>query len=223
MNKLVIGIPTLNRADLLERCMRLVMCQLDKIEKIIVVDNGNQTIPYANLPIVEVIKNPTNIGVCASWNQIIDKAFNKYKADWVLVLNDDVALHQKQLTTSVHPLIEHHHDKWLLVSPFYWSAWAMSKEGAKHLEYDKKKWFDEKLFPGYYGDNDMQWRIENADRTKLVLGVSLLTPEICDNSMTLKQAPELRMGIAKSGQYYFQKWGGGPNLEKFNRPFGGSN
>jgi glycosyltransferase involved in cell wall biosynthesis len=220
MKKLVVGIPTLNRADLLERCVRMLLTQMDHLEKIIIVDNGNQEIPYANLPMVEVIKNKTNLGVCTSWNQIIDKAFHQHNADWVLALNDDIALNQRQLSNSVHPLINHHYNKWLLVSPFYWAVWAMSKDGAKNLAYEPSKWFDENLFPGYYGDNDMQWRIENLDRSKLGLGISLFTPEICDNSMTLKQAPELRRGIAESGQYYFKKWGGGPNLEKFRRPFG---
>lgn len=222
MNKLIIGIPTLNRADLLERCMRSLLCQLDKFDKIIVVDNGKQTIPYSNLNQVELISNPENAGVCKSWNQIIESAFHKHKADWILMLNDDIAFNQRQLSSSIHPIIEHHHDKWLLVSPFYWSVWAMSKDGAKHLSYEPNKWFDEKMFPGYYGDNDMQWRIENLNRSKFVTGVSLFTPEICDSSMSLKSAPELHRKVAESGQYYFQKWGGGPSMEKFKVAFNGN-
>lgn len=220
--KVIIGIPTLNRADLLERNLRSLLTQLGNIDKIIVVDNGNQNIPYSQLSQIDLIKNNENAGVCKSWNQIIDKAFNTYKADWALMLNDDVALNQHQFQRSINLILEHHKDKWILNSPFYWSSWAISKEGARHLSYEPKKWFDEKLFPGYYGDNDMQWRIENIDRTKLVMGVSLLTPEICENSMTLKKAPELNRGIFESGQYYMQKWGGGPNMEKFTKPFNGA-
>jgi len=217
--KLVIGIPTLNRVDLLERCLRTLLGQMNEYEKIYVVDNGNQNIPYTMTPKIEVIKNAENVGVCKSWNQVIEKAFKNDKADWVLMLNDDIALHPNQFQNSINYLLDHHFDKWVLVSPLFWSVWAMSKVGSENLAYESNKWFDEKLFPGYYGDNDMQWRIENKDRTKLILGASLLTPDIYDTSMTLKKAPELRRGIAESGQYYFQKWGGGPNLEKYERPF----
>jgi hypothetical protein len=87
------------------------------------------------------------------------------------------------------------------------------------MEYEPRKWFDEKLFPGYYGDNDMQWRIENTDPTKIMFQVSALTPEVCDNSMTLRKDVTLRRGIAESGSYYVQKWGDGPGLEKYKRPF----
>lgn len=137
------------------------------------------------------------------------------------MLNDDVAFNMRQIESSVIPLAKHHHDKWILNSPFYWSVWMMSRAGYENLSYEPGRWFDEKLFPGYYGDNDMQWRIENMDRTKLVLGVSLLTPEICDSSMTLKQAPELHRKVAESGQYYYAKWGGGPNTETYKIPFNG--
>ncbi len=216
---IVAGIPTLNRADLLERNLRSLLCQTTSVDKIIVVDNGNQNIPYSNLDYVEVIKNNENAGVCKSWNQLISKAFKDYKADWLMILNDDIVLHQNQFQNSINMILEHHKDKWLLVGSFYWSVFAISKEGYKNLAYEPGKWFDEKLFPGYYGDNDMLWRIENMDRTKVLQGISLFTPEVCDNSMTLKLAPELRRGIAESAQYYMQKWGGGPNLEKFKRPF----
>lgn len=216
----VIGIPTLNRADLLERNLRSLMAQMSAFTKIIVIDNGNQNIPYeGKFDKLEVIHNKQNEGVCSSWNRLIAQAFEKEKADWLLVLNDDVALHPNQFNNSINFLFAHHRDKWLLVSPFFWSSWAMSKNGAEHLSYEPHKWFDEQLFPGYYGDNDMHWRVQQLSPERVLFQVSLLTPEICDNSMTLKKAPELRQGIAQSAQYYFSKWGGGPNLETFKTPF----
>ncbi len=218
--KIIIGIPTLNRADLLERCVRKLLCQADQFDKLYIVDNGNQQIPYeGSSPQIEVIKNPDNAGVSKSWNQMIDRAFNKDKADWLILLNDDIAFNEKQLAISVIPLLKYNADKWVLVSPFFWSSIAISKHFVKPMEYEPRKWFDEKLFPGYYGDNDMQWRIENTDPTKIMFQVSALTPEVCDNSMTLRKDVTLRRGIAESGSYYVQKWGDGPGLEKYKRPF----
>ena len=66
-----IGIPTINRYDLLQRSLKTLLPQSDSFVKLVVVDNGHQNITIDH-PKVEVIVNKENLGVSGSWNQILN-------------------------------------------------------------------------------------------------------------------------------------------------------
>ena len=87
--KLIIGIPTLNRADLLNEALEKYFEDFQDTE-IFIVDNGNQSIITREEKFA-IYRPAENLGVAKSWNMIMDYA-DKLKATHVLMLNDDIVL-----------------------------------------------------------------------------------------------------------------------------------
>ena len=79
--KLVIGIPTINRGDLLTPALLKYETSYPGID-IIIIDNGTQRIESNNSKI-RVFEQTANLGVAASWNLICRKAFNEMEATHV--------------------------------------------------------------------------------------------------------------------------------------------
>jgi hypothetical protein len=83
--KSVIGIPTINRADLLEEALDLYSKNWKR--NIFIVDNGSQIIQPR--PLVKVMKMSHNLGVSGSWNHLCKTLFSQGYTH-VCLLNDDV-------------------------------------------------------------------------------------------------------------------------------------
>lgn len=201
--KFAIGIPTLNRADLLLPSLK--MYSNDFKEKIYVIDNGNQGIQsFAN---VEVITNKQNIGVAASWNVLCDKIFET--ADYALILNDDIYLRKTSL--EIEMLINIRSNNFLRATPD-WCAFIISKK-----IYNKVGRFDECFFPAYYEDNSYEYRMK-------LKGVTMITspslnPFIYNKSKTMDKMPELQELAKNNKQLYIKMWGGEPKKETFKKPY----
>ena len=92
----LVGIPTINRADLLNEALEKYFIDFYKND-IFIVDNGNQDI-LTREERFEVYKPNKNLGVAKSWNLILDKAV-ELGYPRVLILNDDVYLgkHRKDI------------------------------------------------------------------------------------------------------------------------------
>ena len=85
--KLIIGIPTINRADLLNETLAKYFEDFKETE-IFIVDNGNQEIITREKNFV-IYRPESNLNVSGSWNLIMDYA-KKVKSTHVLMLNDDI-------------------------------------------------------------------------------------------------------------------------------------
>ena len=87
-----IGIPTLNRADLLLPSLIKYVTEDFKDIQIHIIDNGKQDLSFLNIlsPNVFVYEEKQNIGVAASWNKLCKIIFEKH--NHALILNDDVYL-----------------------------------------------------------------------------------------------------------------------------------
>ena len=86
---LCLGIPTINRKDLLDEALEVYRENWRK-RHIFIVDNGNQQMPD-NPPYLKVWTPPQNIGVAASWNKMIERA-KILGYSHVMILNDDVVM-----------------------------------------------------------------------------------------------------------------------------------
>ena len=88
----------------------------------------------------------------------------------------------------------------------------MSVEG-----FEKVGNFDEDLFPNYFNDNDLFYRMKllNMD----MIYTAMLNPVIYRNSMTIAKDPTLNTRFLEYRQNYINKWGGIPNEETFTTPF----
>lgn len=204
-----IGIPTLNRADIL--LPFLAMYRLDfPNTKIIVLDNGNQEslqilkLKYANVTLTQM---DTNVGVGASWNMLCD-AFFKTGFENVLMLNDDIYLGKSE--AQILDLISKR-------KPFYrstqdWCSFLLPKK-----TYETVGIFDAEFYPAYYEDSDYEYRMRLLSIPKYQ--VPELNPFLYQNNKTLEKAPELRKLAEANKQRYIKKWGGEPKKELFIKPF----
>ena len=201
---LCIGIPTINRRDLLEEALA-VYEQTFKNRHIFVVDNGEQG--FANKPpYLHFWSNGTNNGVSASWNKIIERQA-KLGYTHVLMLNDDVIIHKKAQEL----------EQWIYENPadFYTGHGYFSFiiPISTYLSVGK---FDENFYPAYYEDNDYTYRLQLAGKSKI--DTDMLLPETLRTSKSGEKDKSLYDKVFECRRYYEQKWGGPPSEEKYTTP-----
>ena len=207
----LVGIPTINRADLLNEALEKYFIDFYKND-IFIVDNGNQDIINREERF-EIYKPNKNLGVAKSWNIILDKAV-ELGYPRVLILNDDVYLgkHRKD----VEQLIETYYHADLIHSTKNFCSFIMTT-----FAYKMYGGFDEDFFPAYFEDNDFKYRL------KINGGYSTeteqLDPEVYRNSMSIKKDIDLNNNFQKNEKRYIEKWGGLPSEETFKTPFNNQN
>lgn len=211
MEKFAIGIPTLNRADLLIPSIKKYANDFKGIQ-IHIIDNGNQGLErledYEN---VFVHTQPKNLGVAGSWNMLCDIIYQKH--DWAFLINDDVYLGYDADT--IEQVINYNNTFGLIQSHLNFSVILLQKDF-----YNLVGRFDDKFYPAYYEDSDYLYRMK-------LLGVfqgvdAKLNPIDARVSQTYEKAPDFVNDAMKySRQRYIEKWGNSPLLEKFKIPFNG--
>jgi GT2 family glycosyltransferase len=204
--KLIIGIPTINRADLLNEALANYFEDFKNTE-IVICDNGKQEIITRERNFV-IYRPENNLGVSGSWNMIMDYA-EKVKATHVLMLNDDIYLGKSE--EEINAIIRLWKPEFLCTE-LNWCSFILSVDA--YLKVGK---FDENFFPAYFEDNDYFRRMLLSDVPMVFNG--MLNPAIYRNSMTIQKTPELNNGFEKNRQYYISKWGGQPTQETFGTPF----
>lgn len=205
--KLVVGIPTINRADLLNDALAKYFEDFENTE-IAICDNGNQDIITREKKFM-IYKPQANLGVSGSWNMIMDYA-DKIRGTHVLMLNDDIYLGktEKQIVRMIE--LFSHED--FFNSLMNWSAWVLSVKAWKKVGN-----FDENFFPAYFEDNDYCYRMRLNKIQRM--NTDYLNPVIYRNSQTIEKDPSLNSRFMNNRQYYASKWGGLPNEETFKKPF----
>lgn len=214
MNRFEIGIPTLNRSDLLLPALENYCSDFFGID-IHILDNGRQSIGSSihkfntGLGKIKLYESLSNFGVAGSWNFLCKKIFEKH--DYALIINDDVYLGYKS------EVVEKVIDKYphtLIQSFSSWSVFLISKR-----LYNQIGEFDEEFYPAYYEDSDYLYRMKLEGILQEV--DADLNPKVLRTSMTYEKAPEMiDESKKKNRDRYVQKWGGMPLLELFNTPFG---
>lgn len=201
-----IGIPTLNRADLLTAPLHFYSTQDFPDTKIYVVDNGNQELP--SHPNLEIIKNEKNVGVGASWNMLCDKIFEK--SDYALILNDDIYLGKS--TQYINNIINKYPNHFLTPTPD-WCAFILPRK-----IWETVGRFDECFFPAYYEDNSYAYRMKLM--RKIHIKTPLLNPFVYKSSQTLEKDLSIMDARLTNKELYIKMWGGEPMKEKFTIPYG---
>lgn len=208
MKTFAIGIPTINRYDLLKESLLKYLNQDFVGIQIFIVDNGHQGIKedlkHPNLFVYEPDKN---LGVAGSWNLLSEAIFEEH--DYALIINDDVYL--GATSDKIQDLLEkERHD--FYVAQMSWCAFILPE-----TTYELVGGFDEKFFPAYFEDNDFHYRMKLLDMTYYVSDI--ITPIVFRNSMTIDKDPSLNKTFDQNKEYYIQKWGGEPGEEKWNHPY----
>jgi GT2 family glycosyltransferase len=205
--KLIIGIPTINRADLLNEALANYFEDFQNTE-IFIVDNGKQELITREKNFV-IYRPESNLNVSGSWNLIMDYA-EKVNATHVLMLNDDVYLGKTEL--EIQTIIRLGGDTPFYNSEMNWCSFIFSLDGFKKVGN-----FDAEFFLNYFNDNDMFYRMKLLNMEMIY--TSALNPVVYRNSMTIAKDPTLNYRFGEYRQNYISKWGGLPNQETFITPF----
>lgn len=205
--KLIIGIPTLNRADLLNEALEKYFEDFKDTE-IFIVDNGNQSIITREEKFA--IYRPTeNLGVAKSWNHIMDYA-DKVQATHVLMLNDDIYLGRTE--HEIRMVLRNSIDADFINSFHNWCCFILTIDMWK-----KAGKFDEEFFPAYFEDNSFDYKMSLVNAKKS--WTSFLDPVMYRNSMTIAKDPSINNRFALNKQMYIDMWGGLPTEEKYLTKF----
>jgi len=169
----VLGFCTLKRFDLADRLLRSVDYP---VEHLVVVDNsGTQSWNPIKPDLVRnmwVIRVPFGLGLVGAWNLIIKST--PYAPYWVLV-NDDAHFEPGALQI-VAGEVDTEALNFLDIVP-QWSA-VVFGEGM----IDKVGLYDERFYPLYFDDNDLERRVDKAGVPKKTIQAKVHH----DNSSTLK-------------------------------------
>lgn len=176
------------------------------------------------LPIV-VNNWDVNGGVARAWNAGLARAYSA-GAEHALVCNDDVVLYPGTIDKLKHAM-----GTLDLVTAHNMRDDATLQQGfTDHPDYscfmvkpldfiDKFGTFDENLFPAYFEDNDMAYRIKIlGGAQKCLLEARMFhAGSVTQNmdGMQVVNGPTFEGNRA----YYIRKWGGNPGSETFDTPF----
>jgi glycosyltransferase involved in cell wall biosynthesis len=213
MVKFAIGIPTINRADLLVPSLMKYVKDFNDVE-IHIVDNGNQDLQkYEEFSNVFIHIQKKNLGVAGSWNFLCDIIYHEH--DWALLLNDDIYLGYNSHV--INKVIDDNNTFGLIQSHLNFSVILLHKEFYKYVGR-----FDDEFYPAYYEDSDFLYRMKLLGCYQAV--DAKLNPIDARVSQTYEKAPEFVNDSMKyNRQRYIDKWGDIPLLEKFKIPFNGKN
>lgn len=205
MNNYIVGIPTLNRADLL---IPAVAEYSKNFETVVIIDNGNQGLKL-DYPNVYVYVPGFNLGVAESWNFLAFISFYMAKKDYLLLINDDVSLGYG--AEVVNAAITN--CTGLAQSEYSFSVVLLSKQ-----LYEKVGVFDTSFYPAYYEDSDYLYRMKLLGIRQDV--IPALNPKVFRQSQTYEKNNKLvNDAMARNREIYIQKWGGLPLLETFKKPY----
>jgi GT2 family glycosyltransferase len=197
-----IGIPTINRADLLEKSIIDLQENCPDVE-VVIIDNGRQSLSSMlersglNFKLFE---NKTNKGVAGSWNQIARYAFGAGYS-WVWLVNDDVVLGKDQheinrlCSESESPF-----QKPPVIAAQPWCSFLLPRE-----VWEEVGEFDEEYFPAYFEDDDYMERMRQKGLR--VLWRDLVVPRVFRNSQTIQKDPSLNLNFSKNHERFVSKWG----------------
>jgi GT2 family glycosyltransferase len=214
VERVFIGIPIVNRVDLMARCLRAI----DVAAEILIVDNSccsqfKESLTALAEPFgAEIAHQAGNIGVAASWNSIIRTGFER-GYDRVFIGSNDTFLHAGALATAIDTTKESSTRLWHLHA---WNFFLLHRSAVADVG-----WFDENFYPAYMEDSDYAYRCRLAG-----VGRAEVDAPAADHagSATIRSDPKYALRCRYThwwwnATYYRLKWGGPQGYEKFHSPF----
>lgn len=220
---MLVGIPTLNRYDLLDLCLESLAAGTLQPSQVFVIDNGGSYVAGSGWPFpLDVVKPGRNLGVAASWNLL----HRLSQGQDLILLNDDVELAADslaRLALQPAPFVSlcdtpgfeaRRTDPGVRVSD--WSCFLQRTE-----VWERVGTYDEAFWPGGYEDCDYWRRMLLAELTVTRLPQTGMRHRV---SATLEhfsdeERRELDAATVRNDAYYQRKWGGPPGREQFSIPF----
>lgn len=189
----VLGFCTLKRFDLADR----LLASIDyPVEHLVIIDNSglqtwNPTKPD-NVGKLWLIRVPFGLGLVGAWNLIVKST--PYAPYWVLV-NDD-AWFEPGALESIAKEVDTQALNFLDIVP-QWSA-VVFGEGMV----EKVGLYDERFYPLYFDDNDLERRVDHAGVPKKTIQAKVHH----ENSSTLKSGFEQANTRSYKNNHYIYNW-----------------
>lgn len=202
-----IGIPTINRADLLNPTLEKYLHDFPETT-IIILDNGKQKITQHERIIT--MHADTNYGVAKSWNFLHDMIFSSFNKEYALILNDDIYL--GKFEHEIRDTILKHRDMPFLTNTGTWCSYITPVKTWQAIGR-----FDEEFKIGFFEDDDYSYRLKLAGMDHFP--TNDLKPLKYINSGSLQKDAGLNKYFEKNRQHYIEKWGGLPRQETYTIPF----
>ncbi|HXO21401.1 MAG TPA: glycosyltransferase [Thermoanaerobaculia bacterium] len=213
-----LGIPVLNRLDLLGRCLDYV----DQPGEIVVVNNNSVEPAFgAGLARLaarrgfEVQNQERNLGVAASWNLLIRTAMARGHS-MVVIGSNDTFLFPGSLQTVLTM------DKGEAEVIWHIRGWNFFVFDTRAVE--RVGWFDENFYPAYDEDEDYAYRCDLAGAVRSWSELESVGAKHLGSQTIRSDAEYARLNRFTHQQwnarYYFAKWGGPPQAEVHRSPFG---
>jgi len=224
-----LGIPVVNRGDLLLRCVKSIDTTVDQL---CIINNGSDPgVTTAIKQIAEIAKespyingfrsfSQPNAGCAGTWNQFI----KLFPCQWWMIVGNDIQFSPGDLTKMTIFAQNNAHDTGAMFGNHGFSFFIVTRYGVR-----KVGLFDENIHPAYLEDCDWHYRAHLAGvKTQNVPDVKAIHGEAPSwGSMTIHSDTNLRHvnGRTHSNNfiYYKKKWGGINGDEKFTHPFNDPN
>lgn len=210
-------VPTLNRYDLLARCIDSARKGSMIPDRFLVVDNGRTLKAEDSLVGVDIYTPEVNLGVAGSWNWLV-----KNSEGIRIIVNDDIEFCNDTIEKMVVTLQEGH--PFVCTSrPFGvlngFSCFAIDDRIIEAVGY-----FDDTISPNYayFEDNDYHRRMILAGYGIVESGAEAIhVGSATIKAMDPEQMRQHHLRFVLAQQNYTRKWGGLPGNETFTTPYGG--
>jgi GT2 family glycosyltransferase len=218
-----LGIPVLNRGDLLLRCILSID---SPIENLFIINNGEdrsvadavariqrKDIPNAGMFGDIRVEKFRNLGCAKSWNHIIRTS----PGAW-LISGNDIQFSPGDVER-IKEVLSQNQDASIICAMAY-AVYCFTDIGVR-----KVGMFDENFYPAYFEDNDHSRRVALSNAKAVsVPGFKAIHGEAPNwGSCTINSNPTLQRKNAITFRnlrdYYIEKWGGEPGKEKFITPY----
>jgi len=210
--RVVLGVPTLNRYDLLADLVASARASSRPPDEIVIVDNGG-TLAMEQ---VTIMRPGRNVGVGPAWNMIARAAFHG-RDDRLLLVGDDVRL----ATDAIEVLLRTHEQTGAdMVYPGHLAGNIFSCFMCTPMLFGRVGYFDEDFAPAYFEDNDFHYRmrlcgVKDAAAPCVVAHQGSATLA----RFSAAQLEEHHRNFERLRQLYVRKWGGVPGSEAYITPY----
>lgn len=218
--KIFLGIPVLNRLDLLAQCLERIDLPAD-----VLIVNNNTLDSGFDAGVAElaesrgamVWKPERNLGVAGSWNLILRTGMG-WGHELVFIGSNDTFLHSGTLAAARERALDSTADERL------WHIHAWNFFLLHTAIVPRVGWFDENFYPAYKEDQDYAYRCRLAGVERVILNLPNRGADHL-GSQTIESDPEYWASndvthFGWNRPYYLRKWGGDNGAEVFRSPFG---
>jgi GT2 family glycosyltransferase len=215
---IILGVPTLNRYDLLPNLLRSAWGGTVRPDLCVVIDNGGKLrLPQANGDRTLVQRPGRNLGVGPSWN-LLAREYLTGAEDRLLLCGDDVTLHPDTIEQLLVTMSEKDAD---MAYPSATDV-AFSCFMVRAALFEKIGYFDERFYPAYFEDGDFLYRMKLAGIVAApARGGYEHVGSATIKKLKGKELEDHHANFIELRNYYVEKWGGLPGAERFAEPFDG--